>query len=175
MIKFELVGNALRGLEKAAREAAAAQDKAITKVAMTVMREAKNNARQNFKRGPVIPGQSNANALARSIIAMRVGIGRYEVGSNLIYARIREFGGTIVPRRKKFLSWWTTEPLKGVKSWKYSKKGVNANIGAAAHRVFAKRAVQTGKPYLSPAVKQVNVPKTIETVMQPWLKDLEKL
>ena len=70
MIKFEVVGNALRGLEKAAREAAKEQDKAITKVAMTVMREAKNNARQNFKRGPVIPGQSNANALARSIIAM---------------------------------------------------------------------------------------------------------
>ena len=175
MIKFEIVGNALRGLEKAAREAAAAQDKALTKLAMTVMREAKNNARQNFKRGPVIPGQSNANALARSIVALRVGIGRYEVGSNLIYARIREFGGVILPKRKKFLSWWTTEPPKGVASWKYSKKGVNANIGAAAHRVFAKRVVQKGKPYLSPAVKQVNVPQTIETVMQPWLKDLEKL
>ena len=52
------------------------------------------------------------------------------VGSELIYARIQEFGGVIEPKNKKFLSW-------------LSKDG---------SRIFAKRVHIPAQPYLRPAM-----------------------
>ena len=172
MIRIEVVGNAITGLAKAAAEVQKQQEKALSRVAFEIQREAKKNVRQNFKAKPMLPGETGGNALARSINVVKSGVLHYEIGSNLIYARMKEYGGVILPKRKKFLSWWTTDALQGVSSWKYSKKGVNANIGAAAHRVFAKRVVQKGRPYLMPAAQAVNIPKNFAAVLNPWLDNL---
>ena len=41
--------------------------------------------------------------LARSIRPRRVAKSAWSVGSDVIYARIHEFGGTIVPKKSRFL------------------------------------------------------------------------
>lgn len=55
-----------------------------------------------------------------------------KVGSNLPYARFREFGGTIVPKKAKMLAW--------KRGWKWH---------------FAKKVTQKWKPYLIPAFEKV--------------------
>jgi phage gpG-like protein len=132
--------------------------------AHVVEREAKLNAERNFpQRIGMMPTRAGDMGLRKSIHTERKDADLAAlVGPSVIYGRIREFGGVILPVHKKFLSWWTMEPPKGLASdvktrktkFSYrSKKSIKANIGWAAHRVFAKRVKQEGKPYLVPALQ----------------------
>jgi len=53
-----------------------------------------------------------------------------QIGTNVIYARIQELGGTIVPKTAKMLSW----------------------ISKTGERVFARAVTIDAQPYLRPAV-----------------------
>lgn len=66
--------------------------------------------------------------LARSVHVTSVAGGGARLGTNKIYARIRHWGGTIIPKRKKALYW-----------------------AGARHPV--RRVVQKGKPYFVEAVE----------------------
>jgi hypothetical protein len=172
---IQITGNALRGFQRAANEARSTCLKSVTEVAYRTQRQARENVRRLFKSKPPPPGQRVTSNLAPSIVVVKLNGGMSAaVGSNAIHARIREEGGTIVPIHKKWLSWLTTDPLKGdSKSWSgRSKKSVQANIGAGAHRVFAKKVTQRGKPYLRPALEQVQRERAGENVIGALVRDL---
>jgi hypothetical protein len=172
---IQVTGNAVRGFQQAAQQARSVCIRAVNDTAYRTQRQAKENVRRLFKSQPPIAGQRATNGLAPSIVVVKFNGGMSAaVGSNMIYARIREEGGTIVPVHKKFLSWWTTDPLQGdAKSWSgRSKKSVAANVGAGAHRVFAKRVTQRGKPYLRPALETVQNARAGEQAVASWVRDL---
>lgn len=102
-----------------------------------VVGEAKKNAPVSVSRGLKLNAGDVQGGLRASISATFTGRLAARVGSPLRYALMREKGGTIVPVRKKLLSW--IDPITG-------------------ERIFAKRVVQRPggprqghKPYLGPA------------------------
>lgn len=59
---------------------------------------------QNIRTKAVTNAPYKTGTLRRSILSdVTADIGK--VGTNLPYARIREFGGTILPKNKKMLAW----------------------------------------------------------------------
>ena len=99
--------------------------KVVTDGGHLIERRAKQNA-------PVKTGTLRRSIHVASIT--KLGPGRWEskTGPSVIYARQREFGGTIIPRNKSVLSW----------------------VGADGGRIFAKSVYQKGKPYMKPAFDQ---------------------
>lgn len=96
-----------------------ALDAAALAGAMPIVNHAKAKA-------PVLTGN-----LRRSIHAEKIGTGRAAVGTNVIYARQREFGGTIVPRNAKTLA-----------------------FRIDGRMVFAKRVYQRPRPFMRPAMDE---------------------
>ena len=96
---------------------------------------------QDVRSEAVIKSPYKTGTLRRSIIS-DVTETQAKVGSNLPYARMREYGGIIVPKRAKMLAW------KSGGKWHYAKK-----------------VVQRAKPYLIPAYEKgvVNVGKILES------------
>ena len=69
-----------------------------------------------------------------------------DVGSRgVIYARIHEFGGMILPKRFKFLH-WISDPR--------TKTGHFAGKAGSGDEVFAKRSVIPARPYHRPAIDE---------------------
>lgn len=97
MITLKLAGDALKRMERAAKVARTSVMRAVRKAATRVQRQAKINVRQTLN----TTGQSKG-VLSRSITTVDVpGEGMSDfamaVGSGMIYARIHEYGGVIVP------------------------------------------------------------------------------
>ena len=93
-IGLGLTGDALNRMEKAARIAQKSVDEAVRTASMRVVREAKINVRQVLNttgksKGRLVGSITTADVpgepLARAI------------GTDVIYARIHEYGGTITP------------------------------------------------------------------------------
>lgn len=84
----------------------------------------------NIRNDSVESAPYQTGTLRRSILT-DVSETQGKVGTNLPYARIREYGGTILPKNKPRLAWQ--------KNWKW---------------IFAKKVVQKWKPYLIPAYKK---------------------
>jgi hypothetical protein len=77
--------------------------------------EAKRNAPVSVSRGMKLNSGDVQGGLRASIVAERTDVGAFELrsrfGSGLRYAMQREKGGTILPVRKKLLSW--VDPITG--------------------------------------------------------------
>jgi phage gpG-like protein len=85
---------------------------------------------QDIRSEAVVNSPYKTGTLRRSIMA-HIEWNEAKVGSNLPYARMREYGGIIKPNRKKMLAWKN--------NWKW---------------YFAKQVTQKGKPYLIPAFEK---------------------
>ena len=109
------------GIDELITRADEAARKVVTDGGHLIERRAKQKA-------PVLTGTLRRSIHVDSVT--RLGVGRWEskTGPSVIYARQREFGGTIVPRNASVLAW----------------KGPNG-------MVFAKSVYQKGKPYMKPA------------------------
>lgn len=93
MITLKLAGDAFKRMERAAKIARTSVMGAVRKAATRVQRQAKINVRQTLN----TTGQSKG-VLSRSITTSEVpGELAMAVGSGMIYARIHEYGGVIVP------------------------------------------------------------------------------
>lgn len=62
------------------------------------------------------------------------------VGSDVIYARIQELGGTILPRRGKYLRFqigtrWVTVPYVTIQGKHYLERGITENQGRIADTI----------------------------------------
>ncbi len=91
---------------------------------------------QNIRSKAVTNSPYKTGTLRRSILSdVQPELGQGKVWSNLPYARMREFGGVITPKKAKMLAW---------------------KSGGKWH--FAKRVVQKWKPYLIPAYNS-EIPK----------------
>lgn len=61
---------------------------------------------QNIRSKAVTNSPYDTGTLRRSILSdVQPTLGVGKVGTNLPYARMREFGGTIVPKKAKMLAW----------------------------------------------------------------------
>ena len=82
------------------------------------------------------------NSIGLKDVALYDGGGYVNVGTNVVYARIHEFGGVIKPVRAKMLSWIDKETGK---------------------RIFAHKAVIPARPYMRPAIEshKDDVAKTV--------------
>ena len=179
---FQVTDHATKELAAKSQMARKAIMGGVMEGAHVVEREAKLNAERNFpQRVGMMPTRAGDMGLRKSIHTVRHDAQlAAEVGPSVIYGRIREFGGVILPVHKKLLSWWTMEPPTGLASdvkthktkFSYrSKKSTQANIGWAAHRVFAKRVKQEGKPYLVPALldNAERIARAIGGAVQRWI------
>lgn len=102
------------------------------------------------------PGlEMQTGALVNSITVDEVKKGKTKaevgVGTNMIYARIHEIGGVIVPKSAKMLSW-------------VNKEGV---------RVFANAVHIPARPYLRPALDE-NEPDIVKAVETEIWRNLDK-
>ena len=95
--------------------------KAVTDGGHLIERRAKQKA-------PVLTGTLRRSIHVDSVTRLSVGRWESRTGPSVIYARQREFGGTIKPVNASVLAW----------------KGPNG-------MVFAKSVYQKGKPYMKPA------------------------
>lgn len=180
----------IRVIDRATREMAGLSATArravmggVLEAAYVVQRAAKLNVERNFTANKVFGAglKAGGTTLQRSIIVLRRDAQlAAEIGPTVIYGRIRELGGTIHPVHKKFLSWWEVGPPKGIYSdvatrrtrfSMRSKKSIEANLGWAAHRVFAKKVTQKGKPYLQPALddNHARITGAMGGVVQKWI------
>jgi phage gpG-like protein len=89
--------------------------------AMPVMNEAKRLVR---KRTGTLARSIQISVVKRTPNEVRV-----SVGTNLVYAKMVEYGGVITPKRARFLAWQTPSG-----EW-----------------IFARRVVRNASPYLRPA------------------------
>jgi len=98
-IGLKVAGNALRTIERAAKNAHATIMKGVNRAAHRVQRGAKINVKQLL----ITTGKSTG-ALGRSIaVSSNPAALEAEVGPSVIYARIHEFGGTIRPVKGQYL------------------------------------------------------------------------
>jgi hypothetical protein len=122
----------------------------------TQMRAANRKARRKGQKAPHseadIQATRTAKHLGPSIILKHTpGSLKAVVGPTAIYGRIREKGGDIYPRRKKFLSW--IDPDSG-------------------ERIFARHVHQEGKPYLAPALAKNR--GRIEAIIRKAAEDIAR-
>jgi len=97
-----------------------AVDLAFARAVDEVVGEAKKNAPVAVSRGLKLNAGDVQGGLRASITEVHVGRLHARVGSPLRYAMQRERGGTIVPVRKKFLSW--RDPITG--EWRFARRVV---------------------------------------------------
>lgn len=103
---------------------------------------------QDIRSDAVVNSPYRTGTLRRSIMASIEG-DTAKVGSNLPYARMREYGGVIKPKRKKMLAW------KSNGKW-----------------YFAKQVTQKGKPYLIPAFEKNT--RDITKILQAFISSTTK-
>lgn len=94
--------------------------------AMSGGRVIQSHARIN---APVDTGNLRASIMAEPLQSTATGA-EVQIGTDSVYANIQEFGGTIVPKAAKMLSW----------------------IGKNGERVFARAVQIKAQPYMRPAV-----------------------
>jgi len=147
-LKIQLVGGKeasakLRSLPSKANDA---KNRGLTKAALIVEGEAKRKVYAG--RPDHLIGRSGR---LRSSITHRVSEDFAEVGTNVVYAKIHEYGGEIVAKNAPFLTFKIDESWVRVKSVTIPKR-----------------------PYLEPALedKQPEVRKAFESEMQ---KEVDKL
>jgi hypothetical protein len=116
------------------------EDLAFSRALDEVVGEAQKNAPVAVSRGLKLNAGDVQGGLRASISAVMVARLHARVGSPLRYAMMRERGGTILPVRKKFLSW--QDPVTG--EWRFAKRVVQRPGGPR----------QGHKPWLEPAGDQ---------------------
>ena len=120
-------------LENHFKDAAkAASGDQLLKALMTGGNVVQNHARLNIQKQKLVDTsnllnsievQPDENAETKALVS---------IGTNVIYAAIHEFGGTIVPRTKAMLSW----------------------VSKSGERIFAKSVHIPARPYLRPAIDE---------------------
>lgn len=102
---------------------------------------------------------------ARGMPSLTVGSMAAPGGAAVIYARFREFGGTIKPIKGKYLVWLDTRGGRNPMVTRAGASGIRArNVGqgemTGSNRpalIFARQVTQKGSHYLYPVVQE-NVP-----------------
>jgi hypothetical protein len=118
-----------------------AESRAFRRAVQDVVGEAKQNAPVSVSRGFKlnaldVQGGLRASITSEAIDVSPVGLST-RVGSAVRHAAMREFGGTIVPVRRRLLAW--QDPITG--EWRFAKRVVQKPGGPR----------QGYKPWLRPA------------------------
>lgn len=169
-------GNAILRLANASKEARDTIMKAVTDSAHDVQRRAKINVKQGLNTTGGAKG-----TLGRSI-AVVPDVSRLEaaIGPSVIYGRIHEFGGTIRPKKGRFLVFTVGQGLvrqtKGALR-RIRKRGGDtarakvalAEAQAGVELVFARHVTIPARPYLRPALDAATpaMDKRFERILKP--------
>jgi phage gpG-like protein len=177
---FQKLINKVEGLPAEVRKD---MGKTILAVTLLVEKSAKAKVKSNFK---------GVGALAASIthkIMKLAGLSvAGQVGTNLAYAAIHEFGGTIEPKNAK----WLTIPFEGVQGrardytdtffrWKRGKEGQSLILfqnvkGGEPIPLFVlvKKAEIPARPYLNPALKE-NEQEIVKRISETLVRSLKRV
>lgn len=127
----------------------------IFQASALVEKRAKENVAETVNKNVKIRGLSRTGNLLNSIHSdiMKKGDGwRAVVGSGLKYARIQEYGGVIVPKKKKKLFIPISRKGQRIGPTRSKRKRKKNGLKWGQDFVLAKRAVRKAKPFLGPAV-----------------------
>jgi phage gpG-like protein len=156
-------------------------------VAMEIKRRAVENATEQFGKGDARPRYKfgASGALRKSIQILREG-SKVKVnagGPGVPYAAIQEFGGTIVPKEKKWLTIPASRKYRArfarefndlfFKKFNEREAALYAKGGVLAY-LLRKRVKLEAKPYMRPAMEDtVNDEEFMQDVMRKtFLRDL---
>lgn len=151
----QIVGDAQRRLEQASRDCEKAIMQTVNEAAAVVQREAKENVRTKL----------NTTGTAKGVLRRSIKVVRdtselsADIGTDVIYGRIHEFGGTIKPVKAKFLA-IPVGNLKGSPrqhnlALATTLKGQYVLVDGAGEvqYILRKEVVIPERPYLRPALE----------------------
>ena len=99
--------------------------------------------------------------LQRSIVLQMTGGGLTAVvGTNLVYARIHEYGGVIKPKKPGGFLVFRVETMQSIGQYRSSRR----KDTTMSNVIFAKKVTMPARPYLGPAmeIQKANVERTFE-------------
>jgi HK97 gp10 family phage protein len=132
--------------------------------------------------------RKKSGTLNRSIHSLTVELDRnhvvVEIGTNLEYAKIHEYGGTIKPKKAKFLAVPLTEEARRYVSPRlfprelhpviHDDKGTLRDADGTAHYALVKSVTITAQPYMRPAwdEKRDEAVREMGEVLKQLLKEV---
>ena len=144
--------------------------KALANSALAGAKVISNAARENIKEQGLIRTRTLSRSLTEQVIEQSADYVEVEVGTNLEYAAIHEYGGTIRPKSSKYLAIpvgsYTGSPSKhGDLKLRKTANGnlVMVDASGSVQYVLKSSVTIPARPYLRPAVDE-NQEEIIETV-----------